>query len=362
MRKILIIIGKLYIGGAERVGRDIGVYADPTEFQIHYLVFGPEIGALEADVEEAGCKVIHMNSPDSGYGKYFCSLVKLICSEKYDVIHCHTMFNSGWAMLAGWLCGVPIRISHSHSIKGFEERPFLKNAYEKSMRILILLFATDLVACGKKAGEWLYGEKAFARRGILVYNGIDLQPYAYDTQKRACIRVQHDLEDSFVIGHVGHLAQVKNQEFLIRMLPELIKRMPNTVLLLLGDGDDRSMLMQLADELGVQDQVLLTGNVANVGDYLSAMDVFAFPSLYEGTPLALIEAQANGLPCVISDRIPTDAVLTEQVMRLPLDQTHWINTILEAAGERDADSFEIVKARGFDVSVMLDKIYRLYKG
>lgn len=362
MKKILIIIGKLYIGGAERVARDIGVFADKSKYEIHYLVFESKIGPYEADVEAAGCRVIHMDNPSDGYGTYVRSLMRLIRRERYDVIHCHTMFNSGWAVLVGWLCGVPVRIAHSHSIRGFEKRSFLKNSYEKTMRRLILVFATDLVACGEKAGEWLYGKKAFDKRGILIYNGIDLQPFVFDEQKRTAVREQLDVVGGFVVGHAGHLAKVKNQEFLIRLLPDLLKEEHDTHLLLLGDGKDRSMLKELADELDVAEHVHFTGNVNTVGDYMSAMDVFAFPSLYEGTPLALIEAQANGLPCIVSEKIPTDAVLTDLVTRLPLEHEQWLAPLLNAKRTENCQSLEIIKEKGFDVRVMLDKIYRLYEG
>ena len=221
-KKVLIIIGKLYIGGAERVARDIGVFADRDRFEIHYLVFESDIGPYEPDVEAAGCRVIHMDSPSQGYGRYFRALIRLIRTEKYDVIHAHTMFSSGWAMLAGKLCGVPVRISHSHSIRGFEKRGFLKNLYEKTMRRIILAFATDLVACGRDAGEWLYGKVAFSKRGKLIFNGIDLDSFAFNASARAEIRERLGLQDAFVIGHVGHLATVKNQSFLLELLPELL--------------------------------------------------------------------------------------------------------------------------------------------
>ena len=125
MKKVLIIIGKLNVGGAERVGRDIGVFANHGRFDIHYLVFEKDIGSYEADVKAAGYRVIHVDSPSQGYGRFFRTLMQLIRTEQYDVIHAHTMFNSGWAMLAGKLCGVPIRIAHSHSIRGYEKRGFL---------------------------------------------------------------------------------------------------------------------------------------------------------------------------------------------------------------------------------------------
>ena len=361
MRKVLIIIGKLCIGGAERVGRDIGVGADPTQYEIHYLVFGPEIGEYEAEVQAAGCKVIHMDSPSAGYAVYFRSLRRLMRRERYDVIHAHTMFNSGWAMLAGKLCGVPVRIAHSHSIRGFEKRNLLKNTYEKTMRVLIRAFATELVACGWDAGAWLFGEKTFAGKGKLIYNGIDLQDYAFDEAAREAIRTELKLQNAFLIGHAGHLAAVKNQSFLVELMPRILQIKPDAHLLLLGDGTDRDMLEEKLRELDIRAHVTMTGNVSKVGAYLSAMDVFAFPSLYEGMPLALVEAQANGLPCCVSDRIPKDAKITELIRSLPLEPDDWLMPLTEAA-RGDADRpLEQLRELGFGVEGMLKKIYALYE-
>lgn len=363
-KKVLIIIGKLYIGGAERVGRDIGYYADPKQYEIHYLVFGSEIGAYEPELEGKGCKIIHMAPPGNNHFLFCRELKHLILREKYDVIHSHTMFNSGWAMMIGKQCAVPVRIAHSHSIRGNETRSFLKNAYEKTMRRLILRCATHWAACGQNAGEWLYGADKFREKGVLIHNGIDLDRFAFDPQVREDIRGKLGLTDRFVVGHVGHLAPVKNQSFLLERMPELLRRKPNALLLFLGDGPDRKKLETAVNRLGLGDYVRLAGNVHDVNRYLNAMDVFAFPSFYEGTPLAVIEAQANGLPCVISDRIPKDVHLTDLLTVLPLEDSNesWIDGVCGAQRQDSACYVQIMKDAGFDTAGMLRRIYSLYEG
>lgn len=364
MKKVLIIIGKLCIGGAERVARDIGFYSDPGRYEIHYLVFGSEVGAYEQELENKGCRIIHAIPPSSGYVQFWKMLTKLIREEQYDVIHSHTMFNSGWAMMAGKLYGVPVRICHSHSIRGNEKRGLLKNLYENTMRFLILCFATHYVACGKNAGQWLYGKKVFDRKGILIVNGIDLERFSFDSGIRQKIRSQLGVEDRFVIGHVGHLAAVKNQAFLVNMMPEILKRKPEALLLLLGEGPDREKLETMIRQLNLEDNVKMMGNVSNVQEYLSAMDVFAFPSFYEGTPLAVIEAQANGLPCVISSRIPEDVNLTDLVHVLSLGdvQTLWADVI--CSKKRECEDIYVMRIRqmGVHTDDMLKKICSLYEG
>lgn len=363
VKKILIIIGKLYIGGAERVGRDIGFFADKSKYEIHYVVFEDIIGAYEKELEDVGCIIHHVDPPSSNYKKYYHCLVKIIKEEKIDIIHSHTMFSSGWAMLAGKKCGVPIRIAHSHTIRGPEKRGILKNTYEKIMRHIVVHNATDLIACGKGAGEWFYGAKTFSRKGKIIYNGIDLSEFEYNLAAREKIRNQYSLFDKFVIGHVGHLAPVKNQTFLLELMPKILNKKPNAVLLLLGEGEDRQKLNNIIIKNNLQDYVIMTGNVPNVGEYMNAMDVFVFPSLYEGMPLALVEAQTNGLPCCISDRIPEDAFLTDLIRVIPFDNndTEWIRMICDA-NRKDSSSYgQQIYQMGFDVSGMLERIYQIYK-
>lgn len=363
MKKVLIVVGKLYIGGAERVCRNIGFYADPKRFQIDYLVFGDEIGAYEPELLEKGCRIWHVPAPSDSYRSFYSGLKKLIRENRYDVVHCHTMFNSGLVLRAAKRCGVPIRIAHSHSIRGPEKRGVVQNAYEKTMRRLILRDATHLVGCGQAAGEWLFGERAFRERGILLLNGIDLDRFAFDPAARDQIRRELGWEDCFLIGHAGHLAQVKNQRYLLERMPELLKRRPETRLILLGDGADRPMLEGLIRDLGLESFVAMPGNVRNVNEYLSAMDVFAFPSLYEGMPLAIVEVQANGLPCVLSDRVPKDVFLTDLLTALPLeDPAAWAEALLKAWREAPERYSSQLRAGGFDTRSAMEKIYAIYSG
>lgn len=361
MKKVLLIAAALYIGGAERVARDIGYYSG-DQFEVHYLVFGDRVGEYEEELLKVGCKIIHADPPAAGHLSYYRFLCYLIQREHYDVIHAHTMFNSGWAMLAGKRCGVPVRICHSHSALDVH-RSLLIRTYETAMRQLILRCATSLVACGKKAGVRLYGAHAFSEEGILLLNGVDADRFAFQRNTRSYIRQQLGVENKYVIGHVGHLADVKNQQFLIGLMPKLLQQRPDAFLLLLGEGENRKMLEQKIGRLKLQAYVAMTGNVSNVPDYLSAMDVFAFPSLFEGMPLSILEVQANGLPCIISDRVPTDVYATDLMTPLSLDDEHgWIHAILSASRSKSEAYADEIKQKGLDLAGFLSKIYRLYDG
>lgn len=361
MKYILQITANLCIGGAEKVARDIGLYPDIGEYENHYVVFGEAIGEYEPQLLARGCKVFHVPSPGKGYVAYLNTLRELMARYPYTAVHAHTMFNCGWIMLVSRCSGIPVRIAHSHSalVNG---GGLAKTIYEKLMRFLILTCATDLVGCGEKAGRRLFGEKAWAERGKLILNGIDVQAFRFDDAARKAIRTRYDLADSFVIGHVGHLAQVKNQSFLLELMPRIRERKPNAKLLLLGEGSDRPMLEQKIRDMRLENHVIMTGNVSNVSDYLSAMDVFAFPSLYEGTPLSVIEVQANGLPCVLSTGVPRDVYLTDLIQPLALTEPEkWIQVICGSRRSGNTHYQEQLLQSGFDVSSAMEKLYDIYE-
>lgn len=361
MKHILIIIATLSIGGAEKVALEIGLGALAKGYLVHYLVFGDQIGAYEGTVQSNGGAVIHIPSPSTNYEKYYRTLKKLMRENQYDIVHAHTMFNIGWAMLAAKEVGIPVRIAHAHSALN-DGCSLKKKAYEKVMRWLILKNSTYLVACGDAAGERLYGKQAYEERGICILNGVNTSAFLYQQDSREQIRKELDLEHAFIIGHVGHLASVKNQSFLIRLMPELLKKKPNASLLMLGDGEDRPMLLELARELGVSDHVVMTGNVSNVSDYLSAMDVFAFPSLYEGMPLSILEVQSNGLPCILSTGVPKDVYQTDLIQPLSLEQPRqWIQAICNAKRNSPEKYAKELTRKGFDSKSVVDKFLDLYE-
>lgn len=359
--KVLVIAASLRIGGAEKVARDIALYAPSRQYEFHYVVFGDEIGAYESQLQERGCTIFHLAEPSDSYPQFLKVLRKLMKTHRYDVVHAHNMFNCGLTMMAAKLSGVPVRIAHSHSALT-NGGGFVKTAYEKLMRFLILSCSTDLVGCGEKAGRRLFGEKAWEKQGNLILNGIDVASFAYDEQKRNAIREQLALGDRFVMGHAGHLTEVKNQSFLLDLMPEVLKHRPDAMLLLLGEGEDRPMLEQKIRDMGLEGHVIMTGNVTNVADYLSAMDVFVFPSLFEGTPLSILEVQSNGLPCVISDSVPPDVFLTDLIQPLSLQDAKetWVELILKQH-RADTDSYNCqLRGSAYAVETAMEKIHRIY--
>ena len=363
MKKVLVIIGSLKIGGQEKVGKEIGLHIDRDKYEIHYLVFDENKEAYEQELNRAGIQVFHFPEPSRGYIQYLKKLAELMKKNSYDIVHAHTMFNCGWAMLLAWYMKVPCRISHSHSIKMADHHySILAKVYQFVMQKLIHIFGTEFIGCGKAAGEWLFGKKFFEKHGKVIYNGIDTQQFRFSSRTRNEMRKQLNLEKHFVIGHVGHFMKVKNQKFLISLMPGILERRSEAVLLLLGDGELKEENWEYCKELGIADRVIMAGNVSNVADYLCAMDVFVFPSLYEGMPLSVIEVQCNGLPCIISDAVPDDVFLTDLITPIGLNEPkqRWIDEICRTSRKNEESYGDKMMKSGFDKRVMLKRIYSIY--
>lgn len=363
-KKILVLPGGLQIGGAERVAANLCKYA-PEEFEFHYLVFDCHENAYGCEIEAKGGKVIAVPLPNRGYGRYIKTLSNLMKAHRYAAVHSHTMFNSGLNLAVAKWHGVPVRIAHSHTTKTEHRVSPVKHIYTAVMRGVILATATHRIGCGVEAGNWLFGRRSFEKSGFVLRNGIDTQAFSFSGETRNRIRSQYGLENAFVIGHTGTLLPVKNQSYLIDRMPAILKRIPNAVLMLVGgdEGDELSKLQEQARRCGVSDRVHFAGPVLNVNEYLNAFDVFAFPSRREGTPLALLEAQTNGLPCIVSKNVPEDAFLTDLITTVPLeDPDQWVERICTARRAYPEHYPDLIREKGYDARYAYNQIYRMYHG
>ena len=253
--------------------------------------------------------------------RYIKQLYKLIRKNQYDIVHAHG--NSAsllMEMLSALLGGVKVRVTHSHNTTCSEMllhkllSPFFRISY------------TYALACGQDAGKWLYGKRQFD----VIKNGINVQKYEFSLEDREDLRNELKIkQDDFVIGHVGVMNNQKNHLYLLQVFQMISASVPNTKLMLVGDGKNRSMIEQFISEHHLEDRVVIVGNVNNVAPYLSSMDIIVMPSLYEGLPLALIEEQANGLVCLASDTITRESDISGNVKFISLEnENEWKQNII----------------------------------
>ena len=212
------------------------------------------------------------------------------------------------------------------------------------------------VACSKEAGEWLFGNK---KKVNVIPNGIELEKYVYDENIRNRVRKEFSiLKEEILIGNVGRLEEQKNQLFLIKALKKLDSKYK---LIIIGEGKLRENLVREIKADALSDRVILTGARKDVEDLLQAMDIFAMPSLHEGLPIAGIEAQASGLPVIISDRVSKEVKLTPNVYFEKLQLENWINCIKKINKDRFRNASSYIKEEGYDIESTVNEIFKLYK-
>ena len=224
---------------------------------------------------------------------------------------------------------------------------------------LIPKYATILMSCGKEAGEWMFNGEPYQ----LVNNAIGASAYTYNPAKRAQMRQQLGLTSEFTVGHVGRFNPQKNHPFLLDIFAYLVKRLPNAILLLVGGGEDMPKIQAKAQSLGIVDHVRFLGVRSDVADLMQAMDVFVFPSLYEGLPVTMIEAQASGLPCLISDKVPKECILTEglvEVVSLHTSPEEWAEKALAVRILPRLNWRDVIAACGFDIKTEAVKLQEFY--
>lgn len=319
-KKVLIVTQRFEYGGLDFVAIRLQQALDADKYEFTYCIRSYEkINDLEDRIKATGVRVLHHPDNAKGYLGSYRFYVELFKKEHFDIVHCHLPFYSGLVMAAAKKSNVKKRISHSHySHSIFLEHSKLKyfasEIYRMIMRQIIGAYSTNVIACSKEAGWFLCGKRFFRKKGTILNNCIDTEKYIFDLNKRCKLRKLFEVENKIVIGHIGQMYYVKNQSFLLDIFYEFQKKHPDSILMLLGDGSDKNMLKQKTAALGLTDKVKFLGFRDDVADIMNVMDCLVFPSLHEGFPLTLIEAQATKLPCVVSDTIISDVKLNDNVL------------------------------------------------
>lgn len=322
--RVAQVMGKMNGGGVEAVVMNYYRHIDRTRVQFDFIVDEDSQLCPQSEIEALGGRVITV-PPYQRQPANSRSLERLFRDEGYRIVHAHLNTLSVFSLRAAKHAGVPVRIAHSHATMGRGE--FSRNIVKHMFRIFANVYPTQRFACSSDAGKWLFGDTtSFA----VVPNAIEIGRFAYNYGTRIRLREELGLKQSnFVIGNVGRLVKTKNQRFLLYLLQGLLKQGIDAKMLFVGSGALQANLQHLALQLGVEKDVLFLGQREDVADIYQAMDVFAFPSIYEGFGLALLEAQCAGLPCLISDRIPGEAILSERYIALPIDRgvDEWMASI-----------------------------------
>ncbi|WP_161524796.1 glycosyltransferase family 1 protein [Alteribacter lacisalsi] len=342
--RILHVVGAMNRAGTETMLMNVFRQIDRSRMMFDFVSYSNEEADYDKEIEALGGRVIRLSKT---YG-----IMDLVHTMKtygpYDVVHAHTLFHCGIANAAAKIAGVNIRIAHAHTTDD-DRQTVIRKLYTGSMKRLIRATSTDFMACSSHAGGFLFGKRVISgHRYRYLPNAIPYEQYTHVNEEAVKqVKREFGLEKRFVVGHVGRMIEPKNHRFLLKVFKELRKKEPGAVLLLVGDGDLRRELEREVREENLTGHVRFTGLRNDIPVLLHAMDVFVFPSIYEGLGLVLLEAQASGLPCIVSEAIQPEADLNLGLMsRRSLHEApaKWAEKITTCIGKKKPDPDEIGEA------------------
>ncbi|MGN0983628.1 MAG: glycosyltransferase family 1 protein, partial [Gemmiger sp.] len=313
--RVAQVLNRMDSGGIEAVVLNYYRHIDRSKVQFDFYFAEGSTFPQRAELEALGAGIYPI-PPYTEVAAYQRVLQGAFRARRYSIVHAHLSTMSVFPLFAAWRAGIPVRICHNHSTANLGEGK--KTLLKYLLRPFNKIFATHWFACGEAAGRWMCGDRAFdAGRVNVMPNAIDTARFAYDDAARAALRRELNIPpDAFVVGHVGRFTFAKNHRFLIDLFAALHKSCPDARLLLVGEGELAQEIRCQVKDLGLENSVVFTGVRRDVHKLYSAMDVFCLPSHYEGMPVVAWEAQANGLPCVLSDRMTAEAVRCETAHRL----------------------------------------------
>lgn len=365
--RILEVFGEPIVnGGQESLVFNIIQNMDTTGLDINVLtLYYCENKRYEEIIEDMGGSIISFNlpfAPGKSRSNLCKPLFKYLRSEKYDVLHIHSGSISVLALSAAVAKRAGIKKIFVHSHCAAERKTLRYRIVKLIMSPLMILYPTDYLACSQIAGEWKYPRAIVKNKMRILKNGVEIDKFVFDKKKRDIFRKQLGIENKdFVIGHVGRFSYQKNQEFLIELFEEVKKKEKNSKLLLIGNGETIEKIKGMVKRIGFEKDVFFIGNVNNVNDYLHIMDVFVLPSRYEGLPIVGVEAQAAGLPILVSANVSKELKITECVQYIDLkDKADWVQLICAQKGKDRVQTVEQIRSAGYDIKMTAKYLRKLY--
>lgn len=357
MKKILVIVStKFGYDGITNVVTNYYMYQNHKDLRMDILTINPINDKLEKFMRENGDCNFVLPYRNQNPLKYFLKLISIIKKGNYQIVHAHGgSCTLAVEMLAARCAGVKIRIAHSHNTAS--DYSTINNL----LRPIFLKNYTVGFACGKEAGEWLYGGRQFE----VINNGIDVEKFSYNEIIRKEFREKYNLKNKYVIGHIGRFNVQKNHEKLITIYEEISKQRKDVVLVLIGDGELQGKIQKMVKEKELD--VRFIGLSDEIYKWLQAMDVLIFPSLFEGLPVAVVEAQAAGLSCILSDTISPMTAITNLVkfVELKADDSVWAKEVLSLKARDRKQEREMIadkiKKHHFDIRENCKEVLERYE-
>ena len=336
MKRILQIVACMELGGTEAFIMNNYRALDRSEYQFDFMIFCEKEYPYLDEIKKLGGRVFFSGAPSFKNIHKFMKRFKEIINQNgpYIAVHSHVNIDNGIPLFAAHLSNIPVRISHSHATSG-NESGFLKKPWYLIKKVLIKKYATNFLACSKKAGDYLYGQKFFSKKGKVIPNGINVSLFLDEKKNEVeLIKKEFSVEEScpLIVGNISRFEETKNSLFTIKIFNKILDSVPKAVLIMGGpDGGQLEDCKRLTRELGIEKNVIFIGKRTDVPICLKLIDIYLFPSLFEGLPIALLEAQASGCFCVASDGVSIEAdrgLNSVHYISLKKDETKWASEIL----------------------------------
>ncbi len=356
MLRVLHIVTDMRRGGLETMIMNYYRNIDRSCIQFDFLEHRQGKTDYDYEIEEMGGKIYRLPVLNPFSLKYRRLLGKFFEEHpEYKIIHVHQDCMSSLILKIAKKYGIAVRIAHSHSNNQDKNLKYLVKMYYKSK---ISKYATDLFACSKEAGEWMFGNAKFN----ILNNAINVQKYEYSIEMRKKVRDSLGIEKNvLVIGHIGRFSPPKNHLYLLDIFKKISDK-KEAKLLLVGDGNLRSEIESKISNLNLNSRVILTGVRNDVSELLQAMDVFVLPSKYEGLGIVAIEAQSAGLPCVISDKVSAECKKTRLIYQLSLSEEPevWAKKIIELSKMKRKSYCAEIRDSGYDLKDNARELMKFY--
>ncbi|MEC0247485.1 glycosyltransferase family 1 protein [Paenibacillus chitinolyticus] len=369
--RILHVVRIMNRGGAETLIMNLYRQVDRSKIQFDFAVSSNEPGDYDSEIGELGGRIItHPHPTTEGIIAFQKSFLNTLRSYgPYQAVHSHVYTFSGFVLKIAKKENIPVRVAHCHTTKDGHGNNLLRAMYRWYARKMILTYSNYMIGCSKAASEALFGKNCFSDPRVEVLaNGIDLEPYrALSNQIKSEVRSRLGLPvDGRIIGHIGRFSEVKNHKKIIEIFECVAQARPDTQFVLVGDGPLRATVEEDARSKGLEKRIHFMGVRKEIPEILKAMDVFLMPSLFEGVPVVLIEAQASGLPCVVSNTVTKAADLKSshfKFLNLEDSAEHWADEVIGFL-ENDLPEWGLrekaIQQAGYDIRAVVNKLSAVY--
>lgn len=362
MIRILHAIGFMHCGGAENMIMNLYRNIDRSKLQFDFVVHQTQKGFYDDEIRELGgvihyCpsyKVINHFEYVRWWNDFFSQ------HPEYKIIHGHIDSCANIYLRIAKKYGL-VTIAHSHSTNdGFGIKAYIKHLLKFKFNDC----CEYKFGCSIASNKWLYGKEAVAAGDCtIIHNAIDTELFAFDKKKRKTIREQFGIQDNqLVIGHIGRFLKVKNHAFVIKVFKEILNYRNDSVLILVGDGEETQNIKAMVKNLGIEDRVIFTGVRADVYNFVQGFDLLLFPSFYEGLSLVAVEAQSSGLPVLASTNVSNETVMTDIMEFLSLEEPVelWAKKAIEMSEKPRLDHHKEIVEKGYDIKSNAEWLQEFY--